>query len=225
MSTTRIQLRGDTAANWTSANPVLADREVGLETDTNQYKVGDGALAWNSLSYYVTTPVLSGGTNINITDLYDINLDAAIEVTSVEATSLSGVTIYENGATLSSTYAPKTIPYEFAVAASDETTAITTGTAKITFLSPAGFTVTGATASLSTAGTTLSTFDVNKGGVTIFSTLLTIDANEKNSTTAATPAVITGGTWAQYDEITVDIDGAGTNAAGLKILFTGSRTL
>lgn len=47
----RIQLRHDTAANWTSANPTLLVGELGLETDTNLYKIGDGSTAWNSLSY------------------------------------------------------------------------------------------------------------------------------------------------------------------------------
>ncbi len=48
---TRIQLRRDTAANWTTTNPVLADGEVGLEKDTGKEKVGDGATAWASLGY------------------------------------------------------------------------------------------------------------------------------------------------------------------------------
>jgi hypothetical protein len=47
----QIQLRRDTAANWTSANPTLAEGEMGLETDTSKYKIGDGATAWNSLAY------------------------------------------------------------------------------------------------------------------------------------------------------------------------------
>ncbi len=50
MSTT-IKLRRDTAANWTSVNPTLAQGEVGVETDTGQIKIGDGATAWASLSY------------------------------------------------------------------------------------------------------------------------------------------------------------------------------
>lgn len=49
---TRIQFRRDTAANWTSANPTLASGELGLETDTGAYKVGDGSTAWTSLSYW-----------------------------------------------------------------------------------------------------------------------------------------------------------------------------
>ncbi len=47
----QIQLRRDTAANWTSVNPTLAAGEVGLETDTRQIKAGDGATAWASLAY------------------------------------------------------------------------------------------------------------------------------------------------------------------------------
>tara|TARA_R110000823_G_scaffold76526_1_gene174777 strand:+ start:465 stop:1049 length:585 start_codon:yes stop_codon:yes gene_type:complete len=46
-----IQLRRDTAANWTSVNPTLASGEFGLETDTDLFKVGNGSTAWASLGY------------------------------------------------------------------------------------------------------------------------------------------------------------------------------
>lgn len=46
-----IQFRSDTAANWTSVNPVLAQAEKGIETDTLKEKWGDGVTAWNSLPY------------------------------------------------------------------------------------------------------------------------------------------------------------------------------
>ena len=48
----KIQIRRDTAANWTSANPVLAQGELALETDTSKLKAGDGTTAWSSLAYY-----------------------------------------------------------------------------------------------------------------------------------------------------------------------------
>lgn len=51
MGFARLQLRGDTAAAWTSANPVLAERELALETDTGQFKVGDGTTVWTALGY------------------------------------------------------------------------------------------------------------------------------------------------------------------------------
>ena len=56
----RIQLRADTAANWTAANPILLANEAGFETDTKQYKLGDGTTAWNSLAYFPS--LVSGGT-------------------------------------------------------------------------------------------------------------------------------------------------------------------
>ena len=46
-----IQFRRDTAAAWTAANPVLASGEMGIETNTNQFKIGNGATPWNSLPY------------------------------------------------------------------------------------------------------------------------------------------------------------------------------
>ena len=65
---TQIQFRRDTAANWTSNNPTLSQGEVGLETDTNAYKIGDGVTAWVSLGYHqlapqITTLQLSGQTS------------------------------------------------------------------------------------------------------------------------------------------------------------------
>jgi hypothetical protein len=60
----QIQLRNDTAANWTSSNPVLAQGEMGIETDTRKFKFGDGTTAWNSLSYgLVSTPNIIDGGN------------------------------------------------------------------------------------------------------------------------------------------------------------------
>lgn len=60
----QIQIRRDTAANWTAANPVLAAGEWGLETDTGKLKLGDGTTAWTSLAYRLVggTPALTLGT-------------------------------------------------------------------------------------------------------------------------------------------------------------------
>jgi hypothetical protein len=63
MAIVRVQLRGDTAANWTAANPVLAAREFAIETDTSRYKIGNGSTAWTSLAYssLPSTALTSGG--------------------------------------------------------------------------------------------------------------------------------------------------------------------
>jgi hypothetical protein len=54
-----IQFRRDTAANWTANNPTLASGEVGLESDTNAYKVGNGTGSWTSLPYSQFAPQLT----------------------------------------------------------------------------------------------------------------------------------------------------------------------
>jgi len=51
MATVRLQLRRGTASQWTSANPILAAGEMGVETDTRKVKIGDGATSWSSLDY------------------------------------------------------------------------------------------------------------------------------------------------------------------------------
>ena len=51
--TKRIQLRRDTAANWTTNNPVMGAGEFGFETDTSKFKIGNGVTAWASLSYII----------------------------------------------------------------------------------------------------------------------------------------------------------------------------
>lgn len=78
--TTKMQQRRGTAAQWTSANTVLAAGEMGVETDTHRVKCGDGSTAWNSLSYLtladgeVTSAKILDGTIVNA----DISSSAAI---------------------------------------------------------------------------------------------------------------------------------------------------
>jgi hypothetical protein len=46
-----LQLRRDSAADWTSNNPTLSEGEIGYETDTGKVKIGDGSTTWTSLDY------------------------------------------------------------------------------------------------------------------------------------------------------------------------------
>jgi hypothetical protein len=64
---TKIQIRRDTAANWTSTNPTLAAGEQGYETDTKKLKIGDGSTAWTSLGYLTT----GGSSSSASIDLYN----------------------------------------------------------------------------------------------------------------------------------------------------------
>jgi hypothetical protein len=49
---TRMQQRRGTAAQWTAANPVLAAGEIGFETDTSKFKMGNGSSNWDALTYF-----------------------------------------------------------------------------------------------------------------------------------------------------------------------------
>jgi hypothetical protein len=59
----KILIRRDTAANWTSINPILSDGEMGYEKDTGKMKIGDGIKRWNQLDYFPKIPAtfLDGG--------------------------------------------------------------------------------------------------------------------------------------------------------------------
>jgi citrate lyase gamma subunit len=56
---TRMQQRRGTAAQWTAANPVLAAGEIGFETDTNKFKMGNGSSAWTALQYFANAAELA----------------------------------------------------------------------------------------------------------------------------------------------------------------------
>ena len=100
-----IQIRRDTAANWTSANPVLAQGELGAETDTSKIKIGNGSTAWTGLSYLIDAggyATLSGvqtftgtktfaGTTSTLAGV----LTNAAEVATVSATAATGTIAYD----------------------------------------------------------------------------------------------------------------------------------
>ena len=76
----RIQLRNDTAENWTNANPVLLKGEMGVETDTGKTKIGNGTAHWKDLKY-------SGVDEDTIKGIIDKNRDNFTEVTPNEGES------------------------------------------------------------------------------------------------------------------------------------------
>lgn len=188
---------------------------------------------WNATTgSYTLTVKTSGGTGVAVTqgkkaiifcdgtDCYAL-LDVATTTPEALGASASAGT---NPLPSASDHVHQRQLECIAVAVGDETTAITTGTAKVTFRMPYAFTLTSVKASLTTASSSgTPTFDINEDGATILSTKLTIDANEKTSATAATPAVISDTALAADAEITVDVDVAGTGAAGAKIYLIGRQ--
>jgi hypothetical protein len=67
---TRMQQRRGTAEQWTIADPVLAAGEIGIETDTSQFKIGDGVNLWSELSYFVSEDALA----VTLGDYVEVSL-------------------------------------------------------------------------------------------------------------------------------------------------------
>jgi len=76
----RIQFRRGTAAEWTSANPTLAAGELGYETDTTKFKLGDGSTAWTSLGYGGVSQADIDNAVANVIDLAPGSLDTLNEL-------------------------------------------------------------------------------------------------------------------------------------------------
>jgi len=83
---TKIQVRRDTAANWTSADTVLSDGEMGYETDTGYMKIGDGSTAWTSLAYFTPGDVSDDNTTYTIS-VAQVGADADITLTGSDAST------------------------------------------------------------------------------------------------------------------------------------------
>ncbi len=159
-----------------------------------------------------------------ISDLTAIGANAADADLFEISDSTGGGSFVSRKITFAELY--KSIPQALTVAVSDETTDLTTGTAKITFRAPHAMELIEVRANVNTAPTGANlNIDVNDSGTTIFSTILSIDAGEKTSTTAATTAVISDSSIADDAEITIDIDQIGSTIAGkgLKITFIYTR--
>lgn len=92
----KIQIRRDTAANWTSANPTLAQGELGLETDTGKLKAGTGSTAWTSLGYYSLGVISSGITLTNANLTGTTSIEEVIEKVTT-ATSTTGTINFDAG--------------------------------------------------------------------------------------------------------------------------------
>jgi len=106
------------------------------------------------------------------------------------------------------------------LAASDEITGLSVGADKVSIIMPWDKTLSEVMASVSLVGTgSVITVDIKKDGVSILSTLLTIDPSEDSSITAATPAVIDDAVLTKGDKVTVDITTVGSTipGAGLKV--------
>jgi hypothetical protein len=98
----RIQLRRDTAANWTSNNPVLRQGEIGIETDTFKMKVGNGSSTWAQITQYMN--IVPDG-NLTIDDYIptsDIGAENGVVGLSSSNAIIPGSSIILEGSTANS---------------------------------------------------------------------------------------------------------------------------
>ena len=180
-------------------------------------------LAVNGAVTIVNTMAV-GNTTLTGTLSVSGNVATGNVVTTGNNTTTGTLTI-ANGIVLTSNSSVIGMEESLTLALSDETTSITTGVAKITFRAPFAWTLTRIPrASLSSASVSgIPTVDINVNGNSILSTKLTIDENEKTSTTAATAAALSSTSIADDAEITMDVDVAGSAAKGLKVTLYYKR--
>lgn len=206
----------------TDATQTLTNKTIDLTSNTLVGSVAEFNTALEAADFYTT-----GGTDVALADggtgasLVDPNADRILFWDD----SAGAVTFLAPASNLTISGTDLLVTESMIIAVGDEITAITTGTAKVTFRMPYAFTLTEVRASLTTASSSgIPTVDINEAGTTILSTKLTIDANETTSTTAAVPPVISDASLADDASMTIDIDVAGTGAAGLKVYLIGRKT-
>jgi hypothetical protein len=188
----------------------------------------DGTECYDAVgSIYVSAPArLLGRTTAGAGNSEEIDINA-LTVDSAPAPAADYLLSYDASAAAFKKVLHRNIkPTEsMMIAVGDESTVLTTGSAKVAWRMPYAFTVTAVRSSVRGASSSgLVTVDINQTGTTMLSTKLSIDANEVTSTTAATPAVISTPSLSDDESMTIDIDAAGTGAYGLKVTLIGYRT-
>jgi hypothetical protein len=196
---TKIQLRRDTAANWTSTNPTLAAGEIGFDTTNNKFKIGDGANTWTSLLYQSDASLLSGAASVtSVTTSGDVTVGGNLTVNGT-TTTLNSSTVQVDD---------KNIELASVAVVTGRTGTATTSSATITGSNTAGLLV-GQTIT-KTAGTSTLT------GTTIVSII--------NATAFTLDNPVASGGSLTFD--TSGSTNATANGAGLTVLATtgGNKT-
>jgi len=199
----QIQLRNGTAAQWAAANPTLAVGEIGVETDTNLFKIGNGIQSWYNLGYAIGRNwrgSWSASATYYANDMvyYSGNSYLAIRTgTSAVApsnSSITGVTIANTTGTFNSSANAFVVGQTVVVSGTE------TGTATITgYVDPSTYYI------VSTDSTTQFTLSSTLGGTPI-------------TTTAGTTTLTFQQYWAQSTKASATIlNGAGTPSNGLGV--------
>lgn len=236
------------AMGLTTVNGVGVFVGANLSMNSSSFKVGNSSVNvfTNSSSILVGANVVVNNTTLALGDSTQINASSLIVGNSTSNSTVNSTALYLTNTTVnvavtiptSAQYSATNIflhansswatPEEHMIidVSRDETTTLTTGTEKFVFFAPFAMTLTRIPKATLTTNSTSGavTLDLNEAGVSILSTLLTIDQDESTSSTAATPAVLSDTTIADNARVSIDVDGAGTGAAGLKVTLYYKRT-
>lgn len=224
----RIILRRDTAVNWTIADPILANGEIGLETDTERFKIGNGISPWSERSYYAnadfitaevqdiingllaeaeSTQVAIASALEEVNDAVVVAQDAASDAADAVAlagTTTDGLVATAVGNASSSTRTQLNALYGISVAQT-----LTNKT-----ISMANNTITGTTAQFNAA---MTDGDFITASSTTTLTNKTLTSPTINSPTVSTPTV-TGGSYSGGTFNNPTITGAGVTLTGATLL-------
>jgi len=230
----QIQFRRGTAAQWTTANPTLAQGEMGMETDTYKFKIGNGSTVWNSLSYgglsgdFAAAVSITNSTNSTSTttgalkvtggvgiqgDMYIPNINATNSIVVGSAGSITS-----SGSSLS-------LPIATIGGPSQERTfyragTVTTGISALRWWPSSNVTIRSAIARVTSAPTGSNlTVNVLLNGASNYT--LTIPSNSTSSSLNTTTLAVNTGNYIQ-----IHVTAVGSTSAGidLAVIFNYTRS-
>ena len=181
----QIQFRRGTSAEWSSANPILAQGELGIDLDVNRFKIGTGVTSWNSLNYTAVFDVVIQSPDAPI-----------VYPTFANASGVSAIGIASTGST-SVVYIPSS--GNFGIGTTDATSKLTvagdllvsgiitasafSGDASIAQLNVSGITTLGVTSATNLTSQQLNVSGITTLGVTSVTNLTAQQLNVSGITT------------------------------------------
>lgn len=219
MSTVRIQVRRGTAAQWTSVDPVLEAGEMGLETDTNYIKFGNGTDVWSDLGY-ANDPGFLDLTNslVNYVEVADIGAVSGVAgLDSSKNLIVPGASIIVEGTTDNAFETTLTITDPTA----DRTITLPDATGTVALLSDISALIDSAPSALNTLNELAAAInDDPTYAVTIANALNDLGSNKQDKVTGVTSTQIgyisglTSDVQAQLNAKQASVEGVGSTEIG-----------